>query len=298
MRGVFLIINHHFNFNDLESIGIKSQLRVLEYLPICLVTSPLNNQSQFTSQYEEDLKRLGPVEHEITIEYFDQKYFNSIQGYNELLCSCTFYKRFSSYDYIIVSQPDVYLLDHKKFLNLPDLMQRYDYLGAPWINYTFNTLSLKKLEKYFILKAWANKIQWYMLHFFNFNLAKKIIPIDWIYFSGNGGFSVRKISSMIRYLESLTPDDISCIESQRQQADTRVESSIYAEDVFWSLMPQLLKKSLKIAPASVSVKYAWENGDVNRLKYYANHAEPLAIHAWMKLDLKEFVLEYEKTKKS
>jgi hypothetical protein len=272
-------------------IGIKSQLKSIEYIPFCLVTHNGNSKNAFIEKFKHQLEISN---HNIHVEFFDRHFFDNIQGYNDLLCSAMFYERFIDYDFIIVSQPDVYLLDQRKLLELPSVMQRYDYLGAPWINYTFNTLSLKNMKRFFPVRSFLNKLEWYVLHFFKLSIAKKILPLSWVYFSGNGGFSVRRTKSMIHYLNTLNAIERSAISDFRKNADTGSDLSVFAEDIFWGLFPLAMKKKFKVAPASIAVKYAWEQGNENRLNYYSNNSIPLAVHAWMKLDLKKYVLDYER----
>lgn len=61
-------------------------------------------------------------------EYFEKEFFNGISGYNRLMLSEHFYKRFISYDYILLYQLDAYIFndDLQKWCNL-----NYSYIGAP-----------------------------------------------------------------------------------------------------------------------------------------------------------------------
>jgi hypothetical protein len=292
MNGIYLIINHHFDFTEDELIGIRSQLRALKYMDVCLVTYSQNQLDKFIDIFKEDISELAVDQNKIIVEYFDHKYFESIQGYNNLLCSTEFYGRFNQYDFIIVSQPDVYLLDEDKISDLSSIMKNYDYIGAPWVFKIFDNKSLRKLKFYFPISFLLSKVDFYLWYF-----TKKVLPkklFDFIYLSGNGGFSVRNPIAMINYLESMTVKDQYRIKDLRENANNENEFGIYAEDVFWSIFPKVLNKKLKIAPSHLSIKYAWEQGTPNRLLYYSDNTLPLGIHAWMKLDLKEFVLKYQK----
>ena len=294
MKGIYLIINHHFDFNEEEILGISSQLNSLKYLPLCLVTSKGNGLSIFLDKFKQQLDELELNKERISIEYFDEKYFNSIQGYNELLCSIEFYQRFNEYDFIVVSQPDVFLMDYKKFLNLPQMMERYDYIGAPWLDDVLTSPSLKKMRKVFFFKAFLSDVNRYLFFLFKRGLLELFPDIDFLYLSGNGGFSIRKTQVMLNYLKSLSEKDWAKIHSFRQESNTKLDSNVFAEDVFWCLFPSVLNKQIRVAPPSFSVHYAWEQGDLNTLLYYSNNNPPLAIHAWMKLKLKDYVLENRK----
>ena len=65
----------------------------------------------------------------IKFEFFDDDYFLSVEGYNRLLLSVDFYRRFSDYDYLLIHQPDAILIKD----DLDCWMScDFDYLGAPW----------------------------------------------------------------------------------------------------------------------------------------------------------------------
>src|ERR1700744_1519211 len=61
---------------------------------------------------------------------FDDHYFESVHGYNELMMAEEFYKSFSDYEYILIYQLDAFV-----FSDQLDYWcdQDYDYIGAPWL---------------------------------------------------------------------------------------------------------------------------------------------------------------------
>ncbi len=90
----------------------------------------------------------------LKVEYFDDHYFEDIQGYNELMLSTELYKRFSQYCYMLIYQLDAYVFSDKllEFAN-----SGYDYIGAPvpeftWVNVTNKVgnggFSLRKIEAF------------------------------------------------------------------------------------------------------------------------------------------------------
>lgn len=98
---------------------------------------------------------------------FDNNYFNSVDGYSELILSPNFYKKFFSYDYILIYQLDAWVFEDslEKWCN-----KGYDYIGAPWISKPPLTKGKPKfdLSPYFV-----NRV-------------------------GNGGLSLRKVKSHYR----------------------------------------------------------------------------------------------------
>ncbi len=65
---------------------------------------------------------------EYKVERFDDKYFKSIHGYNELLLSEEFYTRFINHKYLLIAQLDVFIFKNE-IKNWCD--QEYSYVGAP-----------------------------------------------------------------------------------------------------------------------------------------------------------------------
>src|SRR5690348_1774790 len=63
------------------------------------------------------------------VKEFENRYFNSIEGYNILMTSMDFLNAFSRHNYILV-----YQLDSLVFRDELDYWcsQGYDYIGAPW----------------------------------------------------------------------------------------------------------------------------------------------------------------------
>lgn len=71
-----------------------------------------------------------PIRRLLQIHYifFHENYFKSIDGYNKLMLSPSFYKAFSNYEYILIYQLDAWVFkdELQHWCN-----QKYDYIGAP-----------------------------------------------------------------------------------------------------------------------------------------------------------------------
>ena len=90
---------------------------------------------------------------------YDSKYFKSTESYSQLLKSNSFYNDYTDYDYMLILQTDVWTLSLD---NIDDWINKgFDYIGAPIL---------------------TNKQHW------------PSSPC-----CGNGGLSLRKISSFIKY---------------------------------------------------------------------------------------------------
>lgn len=102
---------------------------------------------------------------EFCVQNFDKQYFKNYTAYNKFCLSSEFYQAFSNYEYMLICHLDAWVFKDEL---LYWCNQGYDYIGAP----------LSKKSK----------------------IALNLGNIN----AGNGGFSLRKISSMIK----LTNTDI------------------------------------------------------------------------------------------
>jgi len=112
--------------------------------------------------------------HNITIEYFGKKYFKNLLGYNKLMLSFNFYRKFIDYEYILIYQLDAFVFSDK-LLNWCNL--GFDYIGAPWIDEEWS--SYPEMSKY---------------------IDKYKMRVDKVNTVGNGGFSLRNVRSALKAL--------------------------------------------------------------------------------------------------
>lgn len=152
---------------------------------------------------------------QLEVKRFAKHYFENISGYNQLLLSKAFYTTFALFDYILIHQADVYLF--KNELNIW-CEKNYDYVGAPWFR-------PDKLDKGSFYKA---------LERFKLLFKKNKVYGDRYNKVGNGGLSLRKVSSAIKVL-STAPQNL--LDKYRKS-----EGEAFNEDIFWSLeAPEILK---------------------------------------------------------
>ena len=107
--------------------------------------------------------------------FFDDAYFRSRSEYSRMLLNKNFYRKFSKYTHMLILQTDAIII---KDLN-KDYLIDYDYIGAPWIP--------EKKIKIYNSKLFINTKR------LPFIRGEKISV-------GNGGLSLRKISSMIKLM--------------------------------------------------------------------------------------------------
>lgn len=144
--------------SSIEISSFKQCLKILYKHTISIITHP-----------KLDLKIYKKIadEHNINlhIKYFNETYFYSVKGYNQLCLDIQFYKSFRQYKYILIYQLDAWVFkDDLDFW----CSKGYDYIGAPFFQ-------KDKSRKFY---------------------TKKITGI------GNGGFSLRKIEYCIKLLNS------------------------------------------------------------------------------------------------
>jgi hypothetical protein len=168
---------------------------------------------------------IGDINCEIKVDFseiskfvgFKSEFFKSKKTYNSLLLNLDFYEKFRKYEYLLIAQADSFIFGG-------DLKrwcrEGFDYVGAPW---------------------WKDSQ--------NPNLG--------LWHVGNGGFSLRKVESAIRVLESFDKLDLpfqvfdACIESldtfrmairllfltkYMQKTGRCPRENKFNEDYYWGIM--------------------------------------------------------------
>jgi hypothetical protein len=185
--------------NTLDECEIKSLnqcCKILSSYPVVFAKP----QSLDISNLEKDYPQ-------IETENFADEYFADIVAYNSLMLSFEFYKRFSDCRYILIYQLDAYVFrdELKEWCN-----KNYDYVGAPWL--------LKPKYRNFFLRIFL------IIKSFHYFLVGKPFIKNKI---GNGGFSLRKVSSHIQAVSEKSEK----INHYIQKSKLR---SKFNEDVFWA----------------------------------------------------------------
>jgi hypothetical protein len=146
----------------------------------------------------------------VTDEWLGSK--NGIQGYNRMMLAREFYDLFAECEYILICQTDAWIFRDELALWCD---KGYDYVGAPWPKH-------KKYDNP-IIKCYL-KIRKAL-----FSSPTNILRQDGFEKVGNGGLSLRKVSSFIAACEKYA--DV--IDYFNQQEGTR-----YNEDWFWAIVPK------------------------------------------------------------
>lgn len=206
----------------------------------------------------EKLKKINSFSNAV-IERFPNEYFKSTDTYSRLLCQSFFYERFLNYEYILIYQLDALVLkDELKSW----CGKNYDYIGAPLFNSRIGQLTSKN------------------------------------YYGGNGGLSLRKVSSAIRVIKnaelvaSRSSNNIwmkrswfikALILGQTKDIWLNAPPTDYPfnEDGFWSFEASKYYKEFKVAPFKEALKFSFERMPEKCFKLNKKQL-PFGCHAWFK----------------
>jgi len=199
---------------------------------------------------------------------FPDNYFSYPFGYNSLLMSSRFYQYFSNADYILIHQLDCLVLRDELGLWL---VKEFDYVGAPWFD---DYLS-------------PGQKQWTV---------------------GNGGFSLRKVSSALKVLNlpirrsELYPIPmpghpqpagrawlVANIRRRLRQhlrlwtVEDELANCSENEDRFWSFVAPRLFSGFRIPEPELALRFAFET-QPRECWAKTGGDLPFGCHAWSKVD--------------
>lgn len=248
--------------NQEEYLAFVQCLKVLGEYTISIVCPCSLNVNYYQSLSKEFRKN-------ILINTFPDRYFYSVKGYNLLMLSYRFYKRFKSYSYMLIYQLDAWVfrdeLDYWCDLG-------YDYIGAPWFeNYGTHEQGNK---------LWA---------------------------VGNGGISLRRIQYFIDLLKYDGPlKDASTLELSNS-IKNRLYKYLYAkgyqnsvsyfrkdptlfEDVFYTVYLKDTRYRANVPSVEKAALFAFEKSP--SYLYTITGKLPFGCHAWLKNEYEAFWFKY------
>lgn len=212
------------------------------------------------------------------IKTFNKSYFESINAYSKLLISKMFYQKFKQFEYMLIYQTDCFVF--KNELNFW-IDKGYDYIGAPWFDGFENTENTKFAGV------------------------------------GNGGFSLRKISSFIKVLNSFSyitkPKTLlqifnfqfhilkfpkrlyNLIVNLTIKNNTFFLLNDYSnnEDLFWSIIVKNNFNWFKIPMEHEASRFCFEVNPAYLFNLNNNNL-PFGCHAWQKIDFQFWKYHIEK----
>lgn len=178
------------------------------------------------------------------ISYFDKYFFQSTATYSQLCFNYDFYNTYNEYDYMFIYQTDCYLInDNFHTYTTFD----YDYIGAPIFSTDCGWPTVKEV-----------------------NGKRVYTPVI-----GNGGFSMRKIST---FIELTDPNGE--FRQTVQLTDEHIKHLLW-EDLFICVeLPKYY--DIRIAPLKVGFSFAWDMSVDVIYNLWNIHTLPMCIHAWDK----------------
>jgi hypothetical protein len=216
-------------------------------------------------------------------ERFPDHYFAGLDGYNSLLKSAAFYKRFATYDYMLICQLDCLVLSDE----LESWISKgFSYIGAPWF-------------------------PWH---------RSERNPGDELWRCGNGGFSLRNVKAHLKILQMVVPKGsiypldreakLKTKNAARERGSYKIRALWYRllhplaatetveealrrfpfyEDSFWSIEAPKFDRSFRVSTHEEALSFAFEVDP--RWCYEKNNRRlPFGCHAWARYD-REFWME-------
>jgi hypothetical protein len=191
---------------------------------------------------------------------FDDHYFESIDGYNELMLTPPLYHKFLAYEFMLIYQLDA-LVFSDQLSSWCD--KNYDYIGAPWLRSFENKNMFDKLILH--LKGAVYR---------KYNITKNGIPNakQFVKRVGNGGFSLRRVQRFY---------DLSIKFRGLAEMYIRNLNAEFNEDIFWSIAINRKIKHLHIPCYKTALKFSVET--CPEIAHELNNKKlPFGCHAWDK----------------
>lgn len=250
MNAVIIIPVYKFYPNDLEEKSITSITSVLTKRRILFV-APFGLDISAYKKFQ------------LPFEFFHPSFFSSISGYNRLLMSIEFFKRFSDYSHMLICQTDTWVFRDEldNWMQLP-----YDYIGSPiqgkdgaWMPYGGNGgFSLRNIEASLrVLKKWRIMD------------SPKNVWKEHQKFHNWSGLLLR------------SPIILARMAGYRNNSLNFVKEFGNNEDVFWSVWAAQIYKGFRVAPFSEEIAFGFDR--FPQELFEKNHQQlPFGCHAWEK----------------
>ena len=238
-----------------ELMSLTQCVKVLFKHPI-IFFAPNSLDTNFYERFCE-----GKVDYRI--ERFEDYYFSGIPGYNKLMLSKIFYKRFIEFKYILIYQLDAFVFrDELEYW----CNKNYFYIGAPYIFVDLDTYPIKFLTKYRALLKLLNSIGF------------KIYSYRHV---GNGGLSLRNVPKTLQLLFLCNK----CAKSW----------TTLMEDNFFCYWGNILFFYFNLAKEKDAARFSIELNPKETFKVIENQI-PFGTHAFLKYDVDFWKPIFEKHK--
>lgn len=216
-----------------EKLSLRQCMKVLSAYPVIIVKPDRLDLPEIKEEYPS-----------ISFKSFGDHYFKGIDAYNQLMISTAFYKTFADFDFILIYQLDAYVFKDEL---MEWCRKGYDYIGAPSLHKEeFDTLSPAQKD------------------IFAHALSSNRIVL-------NGGLSLRKVSSFLRYLK---------IYNTFYPAWLGNEDMLFSQEAT-RLIP--MKLFLKLPGWQEALRFSFEKSPAATYAM-TNQQLPFACHAWERYD--------------
>lgn len=212
-----------------------------------------------------DLAPLAPVlgGAKVEVQRFAPEWFRGVEGYNRLMLSEPFYARFQSFDYLLVCQTDAFVFEDRLDAWVA---KGYDYLGAPWVARERTALRRALFRLNNVLRRLS---------------GKPPKSDEYLFKVGNGGFSLRRVSTMLRIVRELRAE----IDHHLANPDWR---AYHVEDQFISLLaPRLLPGGMRIPDWRGAIDFCIDRRPAYALRLNGGTL-PFACHGFDKRNVRRF----------
>ena len=251
---------HETSLSEIQLDVVKHNIYCLSKWEIFFTVSRTN---------EDYAKKIASNFTNVQVVIFDNHFFESIHGYNNLLTSSIFYKKFEVFDFILICQTDAIVFsDTLKFWCL----KNYSYVGAPWF------------------KGYENPSK----------------PLKF-YGVGNGGLSLRKTKDCLKIINEkkirtcffayLNAYELNIKNSYKylKQLIKFILNYQIAEDIFWGIGAKLTDASFTVPPFHEALEFSFENMP-SYLYQLNNYNLPFGCHGFTKYepDFWELILNKKK----
>ncbi|GAB4033468.1 DUF5672 family protein [Spirosoma jeollabukense] len=235
---------------EYERISLTQCVRVLGSYPLLLA-----------APHSLDIAAYREIAPTIQVRTFDDSYFTDVQGYNRLMMSEDFYEAFDDQEYVLIYQLDAFVFQD----DLPYwCQQRYDYIGAPWLR----DRDFTSWGDEFIFGLKRHIATWLNLKKPDGITPREIITLNAV---GNGGLTLRRIPSMLRWLK---------VFKREIAAYERIPMYQYHEDVFWSIEVNRYWPRLRIPDFRKAMHFSVEFYPKRAIEDYNKGKLPFGCHAW------------------
>lgn len=244
---VVVIPVYKSSLTDWEAVSLRQCVRVLHAYTLVLIKPASLDVDYLLADYP----MLG-------VEEFPDACFSSLNAYNKLVLDANFYRRFSTYTYLLIYQLDAYVFKDEL---LDWAAKGYDYIGAPWLPVQRGT------------RKWKITLKRYFHRLFHHSLELR----RWKYIEfevGNGGLSLRKIDKMIQVTHHY----------RNIIADLLVDGQpFYPEDVL--LFVEIRNRKFRLSTPSYkeAMRFSLELG-ADWAYECMNRQLPFGCHAWVHKD--------------